>query len=138
MPQRIGIITIGVQDLEQSRRFYQDAFVWRPWWPAEPSTPATDHVAFELQDGLSFVLYPRHQLNSEAELSPDATGSGVVVTYYATTSDEVGEILSRGAELGGRVLGSPSQEPWGYTGRLKDPDGHLWEIMWRSSSANGK
>ena len=58
MKPRINVITVAVDDLEKSLAFYRDSLGWRPRWPAEGTVEPFDHVAFELQSGLSFVLYP--------------------------------------------------------------------------------
>ncbi len=31
---------------------------------------------------------------------------------------------------GAALMGRPGEQPWGYSGQFKDPDGHVWEIMW--------
>jgi uncharacterized protein len=44
---------------------------------------------------------------------------------------EVDEIISQ-AEVAGAVLTErPHDRPWGiYSGYFRDPDGHLWEVLW--------
>jgi len=67
MKPRINVITVAVDDLEKSLAFYRDSLGWRPRWPAEGTVDPFDHVAFELQSGLSFVLYPRDALARDAQ-----------------------------------------------------------------------
>jgi predicted lactoylglutathione lyase len=33
--------------------------------------------------------------------------------------------------VGAEALGEPHDRPWGiYSAYFRDPDGHLWEIIW--------
>ena len=45
MQQQIAVVTLGVSDLERSKRFYQDGFGWRPAFE-------TDEIAFYQMNGL--------------------------------------------------------------------------------------
>ena len=34
-------------------------------------------------------------------------------------------------------MGQPHERPWGiYSGYFRDPDGHLWEIIWNPPTEN--
>ncbi len=44
---------------------------------------------------------------------------------------DVDAVLNQAQSAGGTVLGQPRDRPWGiYSGYFRDPDGHLWEIIW--------
>lgn len=40
------------------------------------------------------------------------------------------EMVSR--EAGGEPCGQAVPYPWGLAAYFKDPDGHLWEVLWHS------
>lgn len=131
MRPRINIITVAADDLEKSLAFYRDGLGWRPWWPTEDHVDAADHVAFELQGGLSFVLYPRAALARDAQESGARPSSAAfILTLMVGGKGEVDTLLQRAEAAGATLVGRPREQPWGYSGRFKDLDGHLWEIMW--------
>ena len=40
-------------------------------------------------------------------------------------------LLERAEAAGALITDPPHERPWGiYSGYFKDPDGHLWEIIW--------
>jgi len=43
----------------------------------------------------------------------------------------VDALLGRAQAAGASVSAPPHDRPWGiYSGYFRDPDGHLWEIIW--------
>lgn len=51
--------------------------------------------------------------------------------YLVGSRDEVDELLGKAEAAGGTITDKPHDRPWGiYSGYFKDPDGHLWEIIW--------
>lgn len=136
MQPRVSIITLGVADLERSFRFYRDGMGLILSGPQ-----VTDHAVFALQPGLNLVLYPRSEIASivsapganRVEAGPDlfsAETPTTILSYVASTREEVTAILRDAEVAGGRVPRPPIDQAWGYTGYFQDPDGHLWEVMW--------
>jgi predicted lactoylglutathione lyase len=128
---RITIITIAVDDLKKSLAFYREAMGWTPWWPPPGHREPFDHAAFELAGGLSLVLNPRDELAREArvrEARPSSTE--FTLTYALGSREEVDALLRRAVAAGAAWIGRPVDHPWGYAAELKDPDGHVWEIIW--------
>ncbi len=125
MKPRINIITLAVDDVEKSLTFYRDGLgLPAPWYAG------ADHVAFELQPDLSLVLYPRTEVAKIANQT-DAVrrSSECILSHAAASKEEVDTILIRAEAAGGTLPSQPAEEPWGYSGYFKDPDGHLWQIM---------
>lgn len=128
MKPRINIITLAVDDLEKSLRFYREGL----GLPSPGILEGMDHAAFELQDGLSLVLYPRHEL---AKVAKESTGERrssleVILSHPAGSREEVDSILGRAKAAGATLPGPAQEQPWGYFGYFKDLDGHLWEVIW--------
>jgi len=136
MQPRINTITVAVADLKRALAFYRDGLGWSPWWPTEAELDTADHAAFALQSGLAFVLYPRTALAQDAQ-EPDARPSSAefILTHVVSQKEEVDQLLKRAQTAGATLMGSPDDEPWGYTGKFKDMDGHLWEILWNAPTA---
>lgn len=127
MKPRINIITVAVDNLERSLAFYRDGL----GWPTEGIVDDADHVAFELKNGLFFVLYPRTTLAADAG-QPNAAPSSVefVLSHFVPNREDVDALLKHVESIGGTPLESMVDQPWGYSRQFKDPDGHIWEIMW--------
>jgi catechol 2,3-dioxygenase-like lactoylglutathione lyase family enzyme len=127
---RISIITLAVDDLERSLAFYRDG-LGLPTTGIADLTDGGDHILFPLEGGLSFVLFLRSELAAITGQLEIGTGSpGCLLSYSATSAEEVDAILAQAAAAGGTVTMPATEQPWGgYSGYFKDPDGHLWEIV---------
>jgi catechol 2,3-dioxygenase-like lactoylglutathione lyase family enzyme len=138
MKPRINVITLAVQDLERSLAFYRDGL----GLPTKgvvgtefvgTATDAAGAVAFfELEGGLIFALYPRSELAKDAEITAGPANSAEFsIGHIVESRDAVDKLLERARTAGGVVTGNPHERPWGmYSGYFKDPDGHLWEVIW--------
>jgi hypothetical protein len=125
MEQRISVITLGVADLDRSRRFYEEGLGWR-------RGNQSDEIVFFEANGLIVALFPWDQLAADAQVPSSSEGfRGVTVAYCTRTRAEVAVLLAQAEEAGGRIVKSAQDVFWGgYSGYFADPDGHLWEIAW--------
>ena len=132
---RENIVTIAVADLERSLHFYRDGL----GVSAEAFRLADDHIAIELQPGLSLVLFPRQELAKLAgqETQPKRSRE-VILSYPAESAAEVDQILERAEAAGATIPSPPSEKPWGYCRYFVDPDGHLWELLGDSGFASDR
>ncbi|HTU43449.1 MAG TPA: VOC family protein [Bryobacteraceae bacterium] len=125
MEQRISIVTLGVADLERSRKFYE-RLGWRR------SMRHAEGVIFFQAGGMALALYPRSELAKDANiLSPREGFAGFALAYNARNRDEVNAVLAE-AEAAGAKLLKPAQEAFwgGYSGYFADPDDFPWEVAW--------
>ena len=124
MEQRVSVITLGVADLDRSRRFYE-ALGWRR---GNQDAPV---VFFQLQ-GAVLALYSRAALAEEARLPPAGTGfGGITLAYNVRSRAEVDAAMAEAETAGARVLKPAGEMFWGgYSGYFADPDGHPWEVAW--------
>jgi uncharacterized protein len=134
---RVNVITLAVDDLERALAFYRDGLgfssegiIGTDW--SDARTGANGAVAlFDLDNGLILSLYPRSDLalDAEVELCPPQGGQ-FSLGQLVQSRDEVDEALRR-AELAGAAATQAHDRPWGiYSGYFRDPDGHLWEVIW--------
>ena len=132
MKPRINIITLAVDDLVKSIAFYRDGL----GFPTKGIIEGQDHILFEMQDNLSLVLYLRTELNRVAnQLNSSEQLSEFILSHNADSKEEVDSILKTAIEAGGtRLPDQPKEYDWGYSGHFKDPDGHIWEIVYFSHS----
>ena len=125
MEPTISLVTLGVDDLETSIRFYRDGL----GLPMEPREEGAD-IAFFRLDGSWLSLYPREKLAADATVPAEGSGfSGITIAHNVDSKDEVETILNRAVSAGGRLV-KPAQDVFwgGYSGYFADPDDHLWEV----------
>jgi predicted lactoylglutathione lyase len=130
----INCITLAGDDLKKSLAFYRDGLGLPAQFSAELEDGA-DCTAFELAGDLWLVLMPRAEFAKCTKIAhqPDAPrgSSECILSYFAASKEDVAAILKRANAAGGAVPGEAEDQPWGYSGYFTDPDGHLWEIMWK-------
>ena len=138
MDGRIDVITLAVADLERALDFYRDGLgftsegIIGTEFEGDADTPAGALALFELDGGLAFALYPRAELAKDANVQagPPATGE-FSLGHLVSTREEVDALLARAEAAGATLTDRPHDRPWGiYSGYFRDPDGHLWEVIW--------
>ena len=138
MEPRLDVITLAVADLERSLAFYRDlglkskGIVGSQW--TDELTGANGAIAIFEFDGLLLSLYSRDDLAKDAAIPAGPPHSGEFsLAQLVRSREDVDEVLQKGASAGATV--TPAHErPWGiYSGYFRDPDGHLWEIIWHPS-----
>jgi hypothetical protein len=128
MEPRISIVTLGVEDLERSLRFYRDGLGF-------PTTmEAASGIIFFQTTGICFALYPYEELAkdvSEDFVVPRSKFPGVTFAHNVRTKEEVAVILSLAERAGGKIEKQAQDVFWGgHSGYFSDPDGYLWEVAW--------
>ena len=132
MKPRITVITIGVDDLERSLRFYRDGL----GLPTQGIIGKEfDHGAvafFDLEAGLKLAIWPRKSVSHDSGIplsSPSPTD--FTLGHNVSSRAEVDAVMEQ-AKNAGAVIVKPAQETFwgGYAGYFQDPDNHLWEIVW--------
>jgi len=132
MKPRITLITIGVDDLEKSLAFYRDGL----GLPTQGIIGAEfEHGAvafFDLQAGLKLAIWSRANIAYDAGVPLGAPSTTeLTLGHNVASRAEVDKVMEQ-AEKAGAVIVKPAQDTFwgGYSGYFKDPDGHLWEIVW--------
>ncbi|MBU6503891.1 MAG: VOC family protein [Burkholderiaceae bacterium] len=132
MKPRISLMTLGVDDLERSLRFYRDGLGL-----------ATDGIIgtefeygavafFDLQAHLKLAIYPRKSLARDSGLPVEPpSGTEFSIGHNVSSKAEVDAVMQQ-ASGAGAVIVKPAQDTFwgGYAGYFQDPDHHLWEVAW--------
>ena len=121
-PKSIGAITLFVEDLDASKRFYETTFGL--------------HVVFEDENSVVFkmggTLINLLKIESADELVAPAQVARRDAGSRHVFSIEVDDVDAMCAELVARdvtLLNGPMDRPWGIrTASFQDPAGHIWEI----------
>lgn len=123
MKSRISMITLGVDDIERSVKFYRDGL----GFPQLESPPT---VAFFTLNGTWLGLYGREALAEDAMVPAVGEGfSGFSLAHNLESEAEVDEAMKEAVAAGATLVKTPQKVFWGgYSGYFKDPDGHLWEL----------
>jgi hypothetical protein len=132
MQPRITVLTLGVDDLERSLRFYRDGL----GLPTDGIIGREfEHGAvafFDLQGGITLALYERDNLAWDATLSKGPrSATEFSVGHNVRTQDEVDAVMAQAKRAGATIVKPAGKTFWGgYAGYFQDPDGHLWEVVW--------
>jgi uncharacterized protein len=140
MKPRITVITIGVDELDRSVRFYRDGLGLRTEGIVGTEFEHGSVAFFDLQAGLKLALYPRKSLAHDSKLPlglPSATEFSL--GHNVSSKDEVDAVMDQ-AHKSGAVIVKPAQDTFwgGYAGYFQDPDQHLWEIAWNPAWEAGE
>ncbi len=118
----LGAITLFVEDLETSKRFYTEVF------GLDVVFEDAESVVFDFGNTLVNLLQAAaaDELIAPATVGPADAGSRLQLTITVEDVDAVcAELTRRGVQL----LNGPVDRPWGVrTASFRDPSGHIWEI----------
>lgn len=132
MKPRISLITLGVDDLERSLRFYRDGLGLATEGIVGNEFEDGAVVFFDLQANLKLALYPRQSLAKDSGLPLGSSApSAFSIGHNVSSKGEVDQVIEQ-ADNAGAVSIKPAQDTFwgGYAGYFQDPDGHLWEVAW--------
>ncbi|RYG47342.1 VOC family protein [bacterium] len=138
MRPRLTVLTLAVGDLDRAVAFYRDGLGWptKGILGAEIENGAV--AFFKLENGLAFGLWPKASLVAEAGLEDEGPqgSASFSLGYNVDSKEEVDEAMASALEAGGTVLKQAADRDWGgYSGYFRDPDGHLWEVVWNPGFA---
>jgi uncharacterized protein len=122
MEPRVSLITLGVTDLERSRRFYE-ALGWRS------TSKPEDGVVFFQSGGMVLALWGRDELAKDSCVEDTGGWGGVTLANNVGSPAEVDALLDLARAAGAAVPRTGAETFWGgYSGLFIDPDGHPWEV----------
>lgn len=130
---RINVICLGVNDMEESIAFYRDGLGFQ--------TDVTENdakVVFFNTRGTIFELYRIDELaediNQENPPKIAQGFAGITLAYNAKSEQEVCEIMELAKRAGATVAKEPEKVFWGgFSGYFMDPNGYYWEVAYNPS-----
>ena len=122
----LHIVTLGVKDLEVSRKFYTETLGWKS------STASSEGITFIQVGGAVLALFPRDELAKDALVSAEGAGfSGFTLAHNVQSEREVDELIADLKSKGVKITKKPQTMFWGgYSAYFADPDGFLWEVAY--------
>lgn len=132
MKPRITVITIGVNDLEESLHFYRDGLGFPTEGIIGKEFEYGAVVFIQLQDNLRLALWPRKSIAHDAGISiTPASSTEMTLGHNVSSKAEVDAVMDQAKSAGAVIIKAAHDTFWGgYSGYFQDPDGHLWEVVW--------
>lgn len=120
----MSVITLGVDDLARSRRFYAEGFGWIPVFENQ-------EIVFYQLNGFVFGTWLTTAMEGDMQLTGLARPGAFSLAHNVSSKDEVTPTLQRLVLYGGRLLrDADAPAHGGFRGYVADPDEHTWEIAW--------
>jgi len=125
MKPKIGLVTLGVHDLERMLAFYRDGL----GFPLHNYSPGDEMIMFRLE-GTWLGLFPSAELAKDAEVPAEGSGfKGVVLAHNEPSRADVDRVFATALAAGATPRKPPKEAFWGgYSGYFADPEGNLWEV----------
>jgi catechol 2,3-dioxygenase-like lactoylglutathione lyase family enzyme len=124
MQQQLSVITLGIADLQRSRRFYADGFGWTPVFE-------NDEIVFYQMNGFVLGTWLAAALEADSARTGLASPGAFALAHNVAARGDVQPAMDRLTAFGGRLLKAAVEPPHGgFAGYVADPDGHAWEIAW--------
>ena len=132
MKPRITLITLGVDDLERSLRFYKDGLGLATEGIIGKEFEHGAVAFFELSGGLKLALWPRASIAHDTGLpASPRSPTEFTIAHNVSSSSEVDTVMAEAEKAGATVVKAAQKTFYGgYAGYFQDPDGHLWEVAW--------
>jgi hypothetical protein len=132
MKPRITVLTIGVDDLERSLKFYRDGLGLKTEGIVGKEIEDGAVVFFNLENGSRLALWPRKSLAKDAGLEESRPSpTELSIGHNVSSQEEVDAVMAQAAKAGASIIKPARETFWGgYAGYFQDPDGHLWEVAW--------
>lgn len=132
MKPRISVFTLGVSDLEKSLVFYRDGL----GLPTEGIVGREfEHGAvafFDLSGGLKLAIWAQDDISHDTGLPKEPVSStAITIGHNVLYKSDVDKTIDAAKRAGAEIIKAPQDTFYGgYAGYFRDPDGHLWEIVW--------
>jgi catechol 2,3-dioxygenase-like lactoylglutathione lyase family enzyme len=132
MKPRFNILTIGVDDLEKSLKFYRDGLGLKTQGVVGTEFEHGAVVFIDLEGGMKLALYPRKEIAWDAKIPHDPPSvTEFTIGHLVNSKEEVDKVMRQAKKAGAKITKPAEDTFWGgYAGYFQDPDGHLWEIAW--------
>lgn len=132
MKPRITLVTLGVDDLEKSMRFYRDGLGLATDGIVGEEFENGAVVFFDLDSGLKLALWPRKSLAADSGVAiGPRSPTEFTLAHNVSSSSEVDSVMAEAKKAGARIVKEATKTFYGgYAGYFQDPDGHMWEVAW--------
>ena len=119
------MVTLGVSVMVAAVKFYEEGLGF-------PNMESPPTVAFFTLNGSGLGLYNRDSLDEDANISAEGSGfNDFALAHNVASRTEVKKATENAVSAGATLVKTPQKVFWGgYSGYIKDLDGHLWEVAY--------
>lgn len=121
------LIALPIADRVVSHAFYRDAFGLTAFGgPADDGVP--EPLQFRLAEDATLMLIPTGGFGwviGGRPVAPPGTSECVLTLPVP----DVDEVMGTAVAAGASVITPATDMPWGYSGVIADPDGHVWQLV---------
>jgi predicted lactoylglutathione lyase len=127
VPARISLVTIGVADVARSASFYEQL-----GW--ERCASSMDEIVWFRTADSYLGIFGWTDLAEDARIADASRGGfgGITLAINVETQALVDWCLAEAVAAGGSILKPGTDLPFGYGGYFADPDGHPWEVCYKT------
>lgn len=131
MKPRVTVITLGVDDLERSLKFYRDGLGFHRKGIVGKEYEHGAVAFFDLQPGLKLAIWNREDLAYDTKLTKsEVSSTELSLGHNVSRKEEVDMVMEQARKAVAKILVSPHDTFWGgYSGYFQDPDSHIWEVV---------
>ncbi|OTG99748.1 VOC family protein [Acinetobacter sp. ANC 4973] len=132
MKPYISVITLAVNDLEQSLKFYCEGLGLHSEGILGQEYEYGAVAFIELQSDVKLALWSQQSIQHDTGLAICAMcPTQMTLGHNVFSPLEVDQVMAQAARAGAQII-KPAQATFygGYAGYFQDPNGHLWEVVW--------
>lgn len=132
MKPYISVITLAVNNLEQSLKFYCEGLGLHSEGILGQEYEYGAVAFIELQSDIKLALWPQQSIQHDTGLEISAMcPTQMTLGHNVFSPLEVDQVMAQAARAGAQII-KPAQATFygGYAGYFQDPNGHLWEVVW--------
>jgi uncharacterized glyoxalase superfamily protein PhnB len=129
------MITIGVDNLKGSLKFYRDGLGLKTEGIIGTEFEHGAIAVFDLQYGFKLALFARPDLALDAGIATTGRSpTEFTLGHNVRSESEVDAVMRQASAAGARIVKPAQKTFWGgYAGYFQDPDGHLWEVLYNQA-----
>ena len=132
MKPYISVITLAVNNLEQSLKFYCEGLGLHSEGILGQEYEYGAVAFIELQSDIKLALWSQQSIQHDTGLEISAMcPTQMTLGHNVFSPLEVDQVMAQAARAGAQII-KPAQATFygGYAGYFQDPNGHLWEVVW--------
>ena len=123
-------IALPTEDRVRAYEFYRTALILPSVGePAEDGVP--EPLQFRLDTGTTLMFVPTGGFGwvLGGRDSAPAGSHEVLLSLTLDSAEEVRATTERMLEAGAEIVLEPTEQPWGFSAVVTDPDGHAWQLI---------
>jgi catechol 2,3-dioxygenase-like lactoylglutathione lyase family enzyme len=136
MKPRLSVLTLGVSNLERSLAFYRDGLGLPTAGIVGQEFEHGAVAFFDLAGGVKLAIWKQDDLAHDAGLPKTPVSStSFSIGHNVSSREEVDQVVEQARRAGAEIVKAPQDTFYGgYAAYFRDPDGHLWEIVWNPAN----